>query len=193
MTLTALGLQGAALLRFTPQHDDRGHFVRLWDRATLEQAGLPCDLVQMSSAFNSAAGTVRGLHFGLPPSREMKLVRCTRGRVFDVLLDLRPHSPTYLHHEGVELSADEPATLVVPAGVAHGYQTLCDGAELHYAMNEPYQPELLGTVRFDDPQWAIRWPLAVSRISARDRGAPDFNAHLHRTRWLRTQEHDVAA
>ena len=192
MRLTALDLQDARLLQFPAHPDERGHFARLWDRDALAAAGLPSALVQMSCAFNALAGTVRGLHFGWPPSREAKYVRCTRGRVLDVLLDLRPHSPTYLRHQAVELRADEPATLLVPPGVAHGYQTLEDDTELHYAMDEPYQAQWLGTVRFDDTRWAIRWPLPVSRISARDRDAPDFDAAAHHRRWHAAQDAHVA-
>jgi dTDP-4-dehydrorhamnose 3,5-epimerase len=184
MTLEPLALAGVHRMRFAAQADERGHFVRLWDRDLLAAAGLPATLVQMSAAFNAVAGTVRGLHFGWPPSRESKLVRCTRGRALDVLLDLRPHSPTYLRHLALELDADAPVTLVVPPGVAHGYQTLQDGTELHYAMDEAYRPQALGTVRFDDPCWGIRWPLPVSRMAARDREAPPFDEPAHRRRWL---------
>ncbi len=183
MTLVPLQLVGAHLLRAAPVRDERGHFARLWDRAALAAAGLPSRLEQMSSSVNALAGTVRGLHFAWPPACETKYVRCVRGRVLDVLLDLRPDSPTYLQHQAIELSAEVPATLQVPPGVAHGFQTLQDDTELHYAMDEAYQPEYVGTVRFDDPRWGIRWPLPVSRISPRDRDAADFDLRAHRLRW----------
>lgn len=192
MTPLPLTLAGAWQLRAQPAQDGRGHFARLWDRASLAAAGLPTHLEQMSSAVNTRAGTVRGMHFTWPSCREGKYVRCVRGRALDVLLDLRPDSPTYLRHEALELCATRPVTLFVPPGVAHGYQTLQDDTELHYAMDEAYRPECLGTVHHADPAFGIRWPLSVSSISDRDQQAAPFDAASHRRHWQAQEAHDAA-
>lgn len=187
-----LALAGAWQLQAQPALDERGHFARLWDRAVLAEAGLPTRLEQMSSAVNMKAGTLRGLHFTWPPAAEGKYVRCVRGRVLDVLLDLRPRSPTYLQHQALELCATRPVTLFVPPGVAHGYQTLLDDTELYYAMDEAYRPDQLGTVRHDDPAFGIAWLLPVACIAARDRDAAPFDAAAHRRRWFAQEAHDAA-
>lgn len=183
----ALAIEGAFRLEPQPVQDERGGFARLWCRDTLRTAGLDearLAVMQTSASFNRRAGTLRGLHFAWPPAQEAKVVRCARGRMLDVLLDLRPGSPTWLRHVAVELDADTRQSLVVPAGVAHGFQTLVDDTEVHYMMNEAWRPDCAAGVRPDDPAFGVAWPLPVAAISERDRDAPDFDADAHRRRWL---------
>jgi dTDP-4-dehydrorhamnose 3,5-epimerase len=126
-------------------------------------------VAQANIAFNRRAGTVRGLHFQFPPAAETKLVRCTRGAVYDVIVDLRPESPTYLRHVDIELTADNRRALYVPERFAHGYQVLQDGTEIAYQVGEFYTPEAEGGLRYDDPLLGIAWPLPVTEISEKDR------------------------
>ena len=182
MNISALAIEGARLITVQRTEDERGHFVRLWCRDTLARAGIDMSVAQASGSFNRQAGTVRGMHFAWPPAREAKLVRCARGRVHDVLIDLRPPSPTYRQSLCLTLDAQTQDAVYVPAGVAHGFQTLVDDTELHYMMSEAYRPELLGGVRFDDPAFGLRWPLPVRAISPRDRDWPHFDADAHARR-----------
>lgn len=183
MKITDLPIQGARRIQPEAVQDERGAFARLWCRDEFAQAGLPADLAQTSASFNHLAGTLRGLHFTWPPSGEGKLVRCARGRMYDLLLDLRPHSPTFGVHCVELLDADERLAVWIPPGVAHGFQTLVDGTEVHYSMNEAYQPELAAGYRHDDPAFGLEWPLPVSCIGARDRDWPDFDRQGHQQRW----------
>jgi dTDP-4-dehydrorhamnose 3,5-epimerase len=180
--IESLALPGAYLITAQRVADERGHFARLWCRDTFAQAGLRISIEQASLSFNHRAGTLRGMHFSAPPSQEGKLVRCARGRAFDVMLDLRPDLPTFGQHLGFELDADAGNAVFIPPGVAHGFQTLVDATEMHYMMSENYQPAAADGVRFDDPAFGIRWPLPVSCIAERDRGYPDFDAAAH---WAR--------
>jgi dTDP-4-dehydrorhamnose 3,5-epimerase len=184
MKFTPLALPGALLITMVPAADERGYFARLWCAEEFAQQGLPAGMVQASASFNARAGTVRGLHFAWPPTAEGKLVRCARGRLHDVLLDLRPLSSHFGQSVSVVLDADAHNAVYVPPGVAHGFQTLQDSTELHYLMTEAYQPASADGVRFDDPLWAIEWPLPVSLISERDRSYPLFDAAGHRQRFL---------
>jgi dTDP-4-dehydrorhamnose 3,5-epimerase len=183
MRITDLAVAGAKLVQTEPVWDERGAFARLWCSEAFARAGLPATLAQTSASFNHAAGTLRGLHFTWPPSGEGKLVRCARGRMHDLLLDLRPDSPTFLRHCAVTLDADERQAVWIPPGVAHGFQTLVDGTEVHYSMNESYRPELADGYRHDDPAFGLAWPMAVSCIGAKDREWADFDAQVHRQRW----------
>lgn len=183
MKLTPLALQGCHLLAVDRIEDERGYFARLWCRETFAAAGLPWSVEQTSASFNPLAGTLRGLHFAWPPAAEGKLVRCARGRLHDVLLDLRPASTSFGQHIAVVLDADEHTTLVVPPGVAHGFQTLVDNTEVHYMMNEAYRADCSDGVRFDDPQFGVHWPLPVARISDRDRSYPVFDTATHSRRF----------
>ena len=182
MKLTPLSINGCHLLTANRASDERGYFARLWCRETFAQAGIPFTIEQTSASFNIQAGTLRGLHFVWPPAAEAKLVRCGRGRLHDVLLDLRPDAVTFGHSLFVVLDADEHNALFVPPGVAHGFQTLVDNTEVHYMMSEAYRPALGGGVRHDDPAFKINWPLPVSCLSERDRAYPDFDAEQHRSR-----------
>lgn len=193
MKITALPIDGARLVEVAPVVDERGCFARLWCRETFRAAGLP-ELEQASASFNTRAGTLRGLHFTWPPSGEGKLVRCARGRLHDVLLDLRPGSPSYRQHIAVVLDADVRNAVYIPPGVAHGFQTLLDATEVHYAMTEAYRPALADGVRFDDPAFGIPWPLPVACIGEKDLAWPAFDDTRHRAHHARKLHgaHDAA-
>lgn len=167
-------LPGVFVVDLEPREDSRGFFARAWCEHEFEEHGLETRLVQCNVSFNHRRGTVRGMHFQFPPHEEVKLVRCTRGAVYDALVDLRPESPAYLDWVGVELTADNRRMVYVPAGVAHGYQTLVDGTETFYQVSEFYAPEAEGGVRFDDPAFAVDWPLPAQVISDKDASWPDY-------------------
>ena len=169
-------LDGVWLVEIEPHSDERGHFARTWCRREFEDRGLDTELAQFSLSFNRERGTIRGLHFQRPPHEEVKLVRCTRGAIFDVVLDLRPGSPTQGQWQGFELSAANAAALYIPKGLAHGFQTLAPDSEIFYQISEFHAPAAASGVRFDDPEFAIGWPLPVASISAKDRAWPDFRA-----------------
>ncbi|MBX6362668.1 MAG: dTDP-4-dehydrorhamnose 3,5-epimerase [Gemmatimonadetes bacterium] len=174
MIFTPLQLRGAFLLEQERHTDERGFFARVWCQREFEAHGLDGRLVQASVAYNATAGTLRGMHYQAAPAQEAKLVRCTRGAIYDVIIDLRPASPTYLQWLGVELRAGDGRALYVPPDFAHGYLTLEDGTEVSYFMSEFYAPELGRGVRWDDPAVGIEWPAPVRVISARDRAWPDL-------------------
>ncbi len=171
-------LAGAFILEPEKQEDDRGFFARTWCQREFEAHGLNPRLVQCSISFNKKKGTLRGLHFQSAPHEEAKLVRCTMGAIYDVILDLRGHSPTFKEHVAVVLSAENRKMLYVPEGLAHGFQTLEDHTEVFYQMSEFYVPAPVGGVRWDDPAFGIQWPAADRIISERDRSYPDFVASL---------------
>lgn len=167
-------IDGACLVEVEPRVDERGFFARTWCREEFARAGIAFEVAQASVSHSRRAGTLRGLHFARPPAREAKLVRCERGAVFDVIVDLRPASPTWRRHFCVVLDAQRRNALYVPPGVAHGFQTLADAAEVLYLMSEAYRPELGDGVRFDDPAFAIAWPQPVTCIAERDRSYRDY-------------------
>jgi dTDP-4-dehydrorhamnose 3,5-epimerase len=170
-------LPGVFLVDVEPKDDERGSFTRIWDSAELAEQGLDGHVVQCSVSHNARAGTLRGLHYQEEPHAETKLVRCLRGALYDVALDLRPSSPTFKRWVGVELRAGEPTGLYIPKGFAHGFQTLADDTEIFYAISELYEPTASRGVRWDDPAFAIEWPEADSRvISERDRTWADFQS-----------------
>lgn len=176
MRFTALGIHGAVLVTMERHPDERGFFARTFCMLEFGAAGLPTEVVQSSVSFNARRGTVRGMHFQWPPSREAKLVRCVRGRLFDVLLDLRPDSPTYLQHVSVQLDDENRDAVFIPHGIAHGFQTLADDTEIAYQMTDAYAPELAAGVRWNDPAFAIEWPTDSGVvISDRDAQYPDFD------------------
>jgi dTDP-4-dehydrorhamnose 3,5-epimerase len=176
MRFESLPIEGAMRVAIEPQHDVRGFFARTFCTAQFAAHGLPTAAVQSSVSFNEHAGTVRGLHFQWPPSREGKLVRCLRGRLCDVLLDLRPRSRSYLRHVAVTLDEDNRDAVFIPHGVAHGFQTLAPRTEVLYQMTDVYDPRLAAGVRWDDPAFAIRWPSTEAPIlSERDASYPDFD------------------
>jgi dTDP-4-dehydrorhamnose 3,5-epimerase len=174
MRFVATPLEGAVVVELEPARDARGFFARAFDRDTFLGAGLPGAFVQSSVSYNLRRGTLRGLHFQAPPHEEPKLVRCSRGAIHDVIVDLRRDSPTHCRWFAVELSADNRRALYVPPGFAHGFQTLADDTEIFYAMAVAYAPEAARGVRWNDPAFAITWPLAEPIMSERDAGYPDY-------------------
>jgi dTDP-4-dehydrorhamnose 3,5-epimerase len=154
--------------------DERGFFSYSFDRSKFHEQGITGDIVQSNLSFNLKRGTLRGMHFQIEPRAQPKLVRCTAGAVYDVIVDLRVASVTYCKWFGVELSAENRRSLYIPAGFAHGFQTLTDNSELLYDMFEWYAPETARGVRYNDPAFAIHWPLEVSVISDRDAAHADL-------------------
>ena len=167
-------LAGAFVIELDLLEDERGHFARTFDAQEFAEHGLDPAVVQCNTSYNAKAGTVRGMHYQAEPDGEPKLVRCTRGAVYDVLVDLRPESATYCKWFGAELTADNARMLYVPVGLAHGFQTLVDDSEVHYQMSHHYVPEQARGVRFDDPAFGIEWPRPDAIVSDRDRQFPDF-------------------
>jgi dTDP-4-dehydrorhamnose 3,5-epimerase len=165
-------LNGAYRVRLEPSVDERGFLARRFCAATFAALGLEVDFVQRSISYNKLRGTIRGLHFQTPPAAETKIVRCTRGAAFDVIVDLRAGSPTYARWHGEEISADNRTMLYVPIGFAHGFQSLVDATEIDYEITPAYDPHAARGVRFDDPQLAIDWPIAERIVSPRDRDLP---------------------
>lgn len=176
MTFTELPLAGAFLIDLKPIRDDRGFFARTFCAATLRKHGLIADFPQANHSMCALAGTVRGLHYQTPPAAEAKLFRCVAGRVFDVLVDVRRGSPTFLKWHGVELAAGDFRVVYVPPGFAHGYQALTAGAEVTYQSSAEYAPALEGRVRYDDPRVGIAWPIADAVLSPKDAATPPLAA-----------------
>jgi dTDP-4-dehydrorhamnose 3,5-epimerase len=170
-------LPGAYVIELQQLPDDRGWFARTFDRQRFEELGLAPTDVQCSTSFNARAGTLRGMHYQEAPHGEDKLVRCTRGGIFDVIVDLRPESAMYCRWFGIELTPDGGRELLVPKGFAHGFQTLVDDTEVHYQMSYPYVEGAGRGVRWDDPAFGIEWPPVERRVmSERDASYPDFRA-----------------
>lgn len=161
-------LPGAYVVTLDVKEDERGLFARTFCEKEFADHGLKPAVAQCNLSFNHKAGTLRGMHYQVPPAAETKLVRCTRGAVYDVIVDLRPHSPTYLRHLGVELTEDNRKALYVPELFAHGYQTLSDAAEVIYQVSEMYMPGYERGIRHDDPLLGIQWPMPVTVISEKD-------------------------
>jgi dTDP-4-dehydrorhamnose 3,5-epimerase len=167
-------LAGAFVLEPERFEDDRGFFARTYDREQFEAHGLGPEVVQCSVSYNHRRGTLRGLHFQAAPNEEIKLVRCTRGRIWDVIVDVRPGSPTRGRHFSIVLSAEEGNALYVPKGMAHGFITLEDATEIFYQISERYSPEHSRGYRWDDPTFAIPWPEPITIMSDKDRNLPLF-------------------
>jgi dTDP-4-dehydrorhamnose 3,5-epimerase len=167
-------LPGAYIIELEKRADERGFFARAWCQREFTAHGLTAQLVQTNISYNKQRGTLRGMHYQAQPFAEVKLVRCTRGAIYDVIIDLRRDSPTYLRWIGVELTAASHRMLYVPEGFAHGFQTLSDDAEVMYQVSQYYTPDAEGGVRYDDPAFGIDWPLEVAVISEKDRRWPDY-------------------
>ena len=172
MIFEPLTLAKAFLVKPSRLEDDRGFFARTWCAREFGAHGLEPSLSQCSISFNKVRGTLRGLHYQVQPHAEAKLVRCTRGAIFDVIVDLRPASPTYLDHCTATLTADNRDAVYVPRGCAHGFLTLEDESEVLYQMSTDHAPGAAGGVRWDDPAFGIAWPAAPDIISDRDRTWP---------------------
>ena len=176
MIFTETKLKGAFVIEPERLEDERGFFARALCQREFEAHGLAVVWVQENISFNPRKGTVRGMHVQLPPYSEAKLVRCFRGAIYDVIVDLRPDSPAYLHWIGVELTAENRCMLYVPEGFAHGFQTLEDDTEVFYQVSQFYTPGAERGVRWDDPTFAIEWPAAKRRaISVKDQNWPLFS------------------
>jgi dTDP-4-dehydrorhamnose 3,5-epimerase len=171
---TETALPGAWIVDVERLEDSRGFFARSWCEREFAERGLNPRLAQCNVSFNKRRGTLRGLHYQASPHREAKLIRCTRGAIHDVILDLRPDSPTFKRHTAVVLDAESRRMLYVPEGFAHGFQTLEDDTEVFYQMSASYAPDHARGVRWNDPAFAIQWPDAERTISERDQRYPDF-------------------
>ena len=178
MRFDEIELRGGYVIELERFEDDRGFFARLCCERELEQQGIAVPMVQTSISVTRRRGTLRGLHFQIPPSREGKLIRCLRGRIHDVIVDLRPRSPTFKQHFALELDSTALRALYAPPGMAHGFQTLEDDCLVLYQMNDYYAPQLGRGVRWNDPQLGIRWPLPDPEMNERDRGYPDLSMEL---------------
>lgn len=168
MIFTETKLKGAFTIDMETHEDNRGFFARAFCQKEFAVHGLKQTVAQANVAFNRKKGTLRGMHFQYPPAAETKLVRCTRGAIIDIIVDLRPESPTYLEHIAVELTADNHRALYVPERFAHGYQVLEDTTETSYHVGEFYTPGSEGGLRYDDPRLRLQWPLPVTEISEKD-------------------------
>ncbi|MGH7751606.1 MAG: dTDP-4-dehydrorhamnose 3,5-epimerase, partial [Gemmatimonadales bacterium] len=174
MILTPTPLAGAFVIEPEPLSDARGLFARTWCHRELEARGLETRIAQCSTSFNTRKGTLRGMHYQAAPFAETKLVRCTRGSIHDAIIDLRPDSPTFTRSFTAVLTADNRKAMYVPAGFAHGFQTLEDDTEVFYQISQFYSAEHSRGVRWNDPAFQISWPTNDPTISERDRSYPDF-------------------
>ncbi len=182
MDFIATRLPDARLVRLDPRGDERGAFARLYCARDFEAAGLPAAVVQTNLTRNARRGTLRGLHFQEAPHAEAKLVQCVRGRMYDVAVDLRPHSPTFRQWAAFELSADGCDTFFIPEGFAHGYQTLADDTWVLYHMFAYFVPEAAAGVRWDDSTLAVDWPIEEAIISPKDHSLPTVDQWIGRFR-----------
>lgn len=168
-------LSGSYVIEAERRHDERGYFARVWCEREYRAHGLDLKIAQCSVSYNEKKGTLRGMHYQSPPSAETKIVRCLRGALYDVIVDLRPHSKTFLQWMGVELTAENGRMLYIPKGVAHGFQTLVAGTEVAYQMSEFYASETSSGFRWNDPLIGLQWPSDERIISERDRGYPNLD------------------
>jgi len=174
MRLTSTPISGMLIVEAESQHDERGYFARTFDESAFAASGISFITRQCSTSFNAKRGTLRGLHYQLSPAEEMKLVRCTRGAIFDVAVDLRRQSLTFQQWFGLELTADNLQALLVPKGCAHGFLTLVDASEVFYQIDARFAPECARGVRWNDPAFRIKWPIEPAVILPRDATYPDF-------------------
>lgn len=175
MIFSETRLKGAFIIDMEQIEDERGLFARSWCREEFEAHGLNPELAQCNISFNKRRGTLRGMHYQKPPHEEVKLVRCTMGAIFDVIVDLRSNSPTYKQWVGEELTAQNRRMFYVPEMFAHGFVTLTDATEVFYQMSTPYVPDSASGIRWDDPALNIHWPEQPQMISQRDQSYPDFS------------------
>ncbi len=181
MVLTSTPISGVQVIALTPLLDERGFFAVGFSRDGFSQHGLNPHIEQINLSYNAASGTLRGLHYQLAPCAETKVVRCVKGAAFDVVVDLRPDSPSYCRWFGITLDAEDRRALCIPEGVAHGFQTLADDTEVLYSVSAPYTPSHSRGVRWDDPAFGIQWPAHPHRtMHPRDRAYADFDRVAHR-------------
>lgn len=179
MHFTATPLEGAYLIDLDKKGDDRGFFARVFCVNEFGHHGLTTQFSQINNSLSARKGTLRGMHYQLAPKAETKVVRCVRGSLFDLILDLRPGSITFGRSFGAELSADNRRMMYVPKGFAHGFLTLADDTEAFYLVDEFYSPESERGIRFDDPRFDLQWPDAPTVVSDKDRSFPDFDPAWH--------------
>ncbi len=173
MIFSETTLKGAFTIELEKREDDRGFFARGWCRKEFADHGIHVEALQGNVSWNPAKGTLRGMHWQVAPHEEGKLIRCPRGRIFDVIVDLRPGSPTQYQWFGAELTSENYRMMWCPPGFAHGFQTLEDNCEVNYLVSAAYSPEASRGLRYDDPAIGIAWPLPVTTISEQDRNWPD--------------------
>lgn len=171
-------IEGLKVIKRKPFEDHRGFFSRFYCEESFTQAGIGCGVSQINHSYSRKKGTVRGMHFQLPPFAEVKYVSCTKGEIFDVAIDLRRDSPTFLHWHGEILSDSNQKSLLIPQGFAHGFQTLVDDCELIYVVSNPYNPSVEAAVNPFDPRINIQWPLSVSEISEKDKNSKLLTAEF---------------
>ncbi|HYW94563.1 MAG TPA: dTDP-4-dehydrorhamnose 3,5-epimerase [Bacteroidales bacterium] len=176
MIFTETSLKGAYLVKIKKLEDDRGFFGRAWCRHEFEEHGLNPNIKQINTSWSKKKGTIRGMHYQVDPYQETKFIRCTRGRIYDVIIDLRPDSPTFMQWTGHELSADNYTMMYVPEKFAHGFVTLEDDCEVYYPTTEFYTPGAERGIRYNDPAFNIEWPVNVDNVSEKDRTHPLFDA-----------------
>lgn len=176
MIFTPTDLPGAYIIDPERHEDSRGFFARTWCTQEFQAHGLNPHIVQCSMSYNARRGTIRGLHYQVPPFEEAKLIRCTQGAIYDVVVDLRTSSKTYTHYVGGELTAGNRRMIYVPEGCAHGFMTLEDDTEVCYQMSRPFSPDHARGVRWDDPAFGIEWPDLQPIMLDRDRTYPDFRS-----------------
>lgn len=177
MKISETSLSGAYIIQPELLTDERGFFARTYCRAELAPLHVDLRVEQCSISFNVKRGTLRGLHYQIAPHAESKIVRCTMGAIYDVIVDLRPGSPTLHQWFGLELSAENRLMIYIPEGLAHGFQTLAENTEVYYQIASPYVPEAARGIRWDDPLLAVQWPLSCPTLSQRDRTLPFLEAH----------------
>jgi dTDP-4-dehydrorhamnose 3,5-epimerase len=171
---TETKLKGAFIIELELRKDERGFFARTWCKREFEAHGLVREMVQANVSFNKKRGTLRGMHYQVAPYEEAKLVRCTRGAIYDVIIDLRQDSPTYKQWIGVELTSENYQMIYVPENFAHGFLTLEDNTEVTYQVSQFYSPESERGIRYNDPVFGIKWPIQVEVISDKDKTWPDY-------------------
>jgi dTDP-4-dehydrorhamnose 3,5-epimerase len=177
-------LSGVHLIELEKRGDDRGFFARLFCQREFDAAGISTPVVQINNSLSAKAGTLRGMHYQLPPSSEIKVVRCIRGALHDVVVDLRPNSATFGKWFGVDLTAENRMMIYVPRGFAHGILTLVDDTEAFYMVSAFYSPENERGIRFNDPTFGIAWPREPVEVSSKDRNWPAFNMEFHGAKLL---------
>lgn len=193
MLFTETELQGAFIIDLEPRKDERGFFAREFCQEEFKAHGLKPIVAQANLAYNVKAGTLRGMHFQYPPAAESKLVRCVRGAILDIIVDLRPESPTYLQHVAVELNEDNWRALYVPERFAHGYQALRDDTVTSYHVGEFYTPDAEGGLLHDDPALGLKWPMPVAVISDKDRAFRPYAEIEQEVRQRMSLRHAAAA
>jgi dTDP-4-dehydrorhamnose 3,5-epimerase len=174
MIFNKTDFKGVFIIDLEKQTDERGFFARTWDMKKFEENGLNSKLVQCNVSFNKKKGTLRGMHYQVAPYEEAKLIRCTRGKIFDAIIDLRPESNTFKQWFGIDISDENYKMLYIPEGFAHGFQTLEDNTEVFYQMSEMYMPDYARGIRYDDGMFDIKWPITPPIISEKDRIYPSF-------------------